>query len=72
MVVINSLPCFCFAMHMRKRSGVPGLEAQVEVSVNQSGTLNESKPKEQHEFSGGQAENTYNKYRDSAQVMVYL
>lgn len=24
MVVINSLPCFCFAMHMRKRSGVPG------------------------------------------------
>ena len=27
------------------------LEAQVEVSANQSGTLNESKPKEQHEFS---------------------
>ena len=56
MVVINSLPCFCFAMHMRKRSGGFFLsralsKTKVEVSVNQSGTLNESKPKEQHEFS---------------------
>ena len=58
MVVINSLPCFCFAMHMRKRSGGFFLsralsKTKVEVSMNQSGTLNESKPKEQHEFSGG-------------------
>ena len=56
MVVINSLPCFCFAMHMRKRSGGFFLsralsKTKVEVSVNQSGTLNESKPKAQHEFS---------------------
>ena len=28
MVVINSLPCFYFAMHMRKRSGVPGLKCR--------------------------------------------
>ena len=38
-------------MFLRRAISETRLEAQVEVSANQSGTLNESKPKEQHEFS---------------------
>ena len=81
------LPCFCVAMHMRKRSSgsflsralsETKLEAQVEVSANKSGTLNESKPMEQHEFSERDKQKTFIatsfniNYRDFAQVMVYL
>lgn len=33
-------------------------KAKLELSANQSGTLNESKPKEQHEFSGRDKQRT--------------
>ena len=47
MVVMNFATMFlCRALSETK------LEAQVEVSADKSVTLNESMPKEQHEFSG--------------------
>ena len=48
------------------------------LGASQSGTLNESKPKAQHEFSEREKQKTFIatsfniNYRDFAQVMVYL
>ena len=42
---------FLFCHAYEKKIRCTRLEAQVEVSANQSGTLNESKPKVQPEFS---------------------
>ena len=49
---------FLFCHAYEKKIRCTRLEAQVEVSANQSGTLNESKPKEQHEFSGRDKQRT--------------
>ena len=78
MVVMKITAMFLFCHAYEKKIRCTRLEAQVEVSANQSGTLNESKPKAQHEFSERDKQKTFIatsfniNYRDFAQVMVYL